>query len=434
LPVRFVSAWGRRDLLVRAALAGIAAPLVTTRAEARGEQAAARDAGPRNAPRDDLADGGIVRAAWVSRLVRLAEPVLSHLAAGTLKRDMPVEGGADRRPVSHLEALGRTLAGVAPWIELPADDTAEGRERRRFGSMAAEALRQATDPQSPDALNFIEGGQPLVDAAFLAHAIVRAPRALWATLDPAVQRRVVAALAATRRITPGYNNWLLFPAMVEAALYRTGEPWDQMRVDYAVRQHEAWYKGDGVYGDGPAFHWDYYNSYVIHPMLVDVLAVCGDVRDAWRALREPVIARARRYAAIQERLVGPDGAFPPIGRSLAYRCGAFQLLAHVALRHELPETVPPAQARAALDAVIHRTLEAPGTFDAQGWLQIGLCGHQPEIGERYISTGSLYLATTAFLPLGLPPDDPFWTGPGVPWTARRAWRGERVAVDEAMKE
>ena len=73
---------------------------------------------------------------------------------------------------------------------------------------------------------------------------------------------------------------------------------------------------------------------------------------------------------------------------------------------------PPAQARAALDAVIRRTLDAPGTFDADGWLQIGLCGHQPGVGERYISTGSLYLATTAFLPLGLPPDDPFWIGPG----------------------
>ncbi len=26
-----------------------------------------------------------------------------------------------------------------------------------------------------------------------------------------------------------------------------------MRIDYAVRQHEQWYKGDGTYGDGPDF-------------------------------------------------------------------------------------------------------------------------------------------------------------------------------------
>jgi hypothetical protein len=425
----------RRDLLKRAALAGIAVPLGSEPARADGPAVAAIT--PQSAPAgraDPLSEGTLVRHAWVTRLTRMAEPVCSHLAAGTLKRSMPVEGDPDRRALTHLEALGRTLAGLAPWIELPADDTAEGRARGRFARMAADAIRQATDPASPDALNFTEGGQPLVDAAFLAHAIVRAPRALWEALDTSAQRRVATALAATRRITPGYNNWLLFSAMVEAALCRAGEPWDQVRVDYALRQHEAWYKGDGVYGDGPAFHWDYYNSFVIQPMLLDVLAVCGDARDGWRAMRAGVGARAARYAVIQERLVGPDGSFPPIGRSLAYRCGAFQLLAQVALRRELPPELPPAQARAALDAVIRRTLDARGTFDEDGWLQIGLCGHQPALGERYISTGSLYLASTAFLPLGLPPDDPFWVGPGLPWTGRRAWSGETVAIDGALKE
>jgi hypothetical protein len=424
----------RRDLLKRAALAGVAAPLAGGIGDAADAQAAVTSAQPAGAPQHDLADGAIVRAGWVARLTRIVEPVLSHLAAGTLKRAMPVEGGADRRGVTHLEALGRTLAGVAPWIELPADDTAEGRVRGRVARMAADALRQATDPASPDALNFTDGGQPLVDAAFLAHAMVRAPRALWSALDAPAQRQVVTALTGTRRITPGFNNWLLFSAMVEAALARVGEPWDQVRVDYALRQHDAWYKGDGVYGDGPAFHWDYYNSFVIQPMMLDILATCGEARDGWRALRAPVLARAQRYAEIQERLVAPDGSFPPVGRSLAYRCGAFQLLAQVALGRKLPAGLPPAQARAALDAVIRRTLDAPRTFDAGGWLRIGLCGDQPEIGERYISTGSLYLATAAFLPLGLPPDDPFWTGAGAPWTARRAWSGEPFSIDSAIKE
>jgi hypothetical protein len=416
----------RRDLLKHAAAAGLTVPMAARAASWTGAAAAPT-------PRD-LADGGAVRPAWAARLARIAEPVLTHLAAGTLKRAMPVEGGADRRAVTHLEAFGRTLAGLAPWLELPADDTAEGRSRARFARLASDALRQATDPGSPDALNFTEGGQPLVDAAFLAHAIVRAPRALWESLEPDTRSRVASALAATRRITPGYNNWLLFSAMIEAALCRAGEPWDALRVDYALRQHEAWYKGDGVYGDGPAFHWDYYNSFVIQPMLLDVLAVCGDTRDAWGAMHAPAAARARRYAAIQERLVAPDGSFPPIGRSIAYRCGAFQLLAQMALRRELPDDVRPAQARAALEAVIARTLDAPDTFDAEGWLRIGLCGHQPGIGERYISTGSLYLASTAFLPLGLPADDPFWTGPGLPWTARRAWSGQAFPIDAALKE
>ena len=54
-----------------------------------------------------------------------------------------------------------------------------------------------------------------------------------------------------------------------------GERFDAMRIDYAVREHQEWYVGDGLYGDGPQFHWDYYNSFVIQPMLLDVLRNIG---------------------------------------------------------------------------------------------------------------------------------------------------------------
>src|SRR5262249_45121741 len=146
-----------------------------------------------------------------------------------------------------------------------------------------------------------------------------------------------------------------------------GASWDRVRVDYAIRQHESWYKGDGVYGDGPDFHFDYYNSFVIHPMLLDVLAECGSEVPAWTDLVPRVEARATRYAAIQERLIAPDGSFPAVGRSIAYRFGAFHLLAQSALRRRLAEGVSPAQVRSALTAVIRRTIDAPGTFDASGW-------------------------------------------------------------------
>jgi hypothetical protein len=420
------------------------APLGAAGVAAAGQPAPPRAAAPADAPTTVLArDGAAERAAWVAQATRIADPVLTHLAAGTLKRSMPVEqaAGANRAPVTHLEALGRLLAGLAPWLALPAADTAEGRARARVLDLARRAIAQAVDPASPDALNFTTGGQPLVDAAFLAHAILRAPAALGDGLDPTTRTRLVAALTSTRVITPAFSNWLLFTAMVEAGLARLGAPWDRTRVDYALRQHEQWYLGDGQYGDGPDFHWDYYNSFVIQPMLLDVLdavspetsrETAGATNAAWAAMRAPVLARARRHAAVQERLIGPDGTFPAIGRSIAYRAGAFQLLAQIALRRALPESVAPGQVRAALSAVLIRTLDAPGTFDASGWLRIGLAGHQPGVGERYISTGSLYLCATAFLPLGLPPDDPFWAQPAQPWTARLAWSGAPFPIDHAL--
>jgi hypothetical protein len=205
-----------------------------------------------------------------------------------------------------------------------------------------------------------------------------------------------------------------------------------VRVDYALRQHAQWYVGDGHYGDGPDFHWDYYNSFVIQPMLLDILDAVGSDNQAWTAMVTPARDRARRYAAVQERLVASDGTFPPIGRSIAYRAGAFQLLAQMALRQELPEGVAPGQVRGALSVVIARTMGAAGTFDESGWLRIGLAGHQPEIGERYISTGSLYLCATGLLPLGLAPPAAFWAEPARPWTARRAWAGEPFPIDHAL--
>src|SRR5262249_60918689 len=103
---------------------------------------------------------------------------------------------------------------------------------------------------------------------------------------------------------------------------------------------------------------------VIHPMLVDVLAACADESPAWKDIAAREEARAKRYAAVQERLIAADGSFPPIGRSLAYRCGAFHALAQAALRGRLPDDVAPAQARGALTAGIRRTLDAAGPFDA----------------------------------------------------------------------
>jgi hypothetical protein len=376
------------------------------------------------------------RDRWVSWLRRVSEPVLANLAAGTLRARMPVEeaAGAKRAAVTHLEALGRLLAGIAPWLEGEGGGADEQALRARYRLLVHRGLAQALDPGGPDRMNFTDGGQPLVDAAFLAEALLRAPRILQQGLDADVRSRLIAAFEAARVIQPGFNNWLLFAATVEAALKQLGARWDRMRVDYALRQHDQWYLGDGAYSDGPVFHWDYYGSFVIHPMLLDVLDVCADQHPAWTSLQKKAEARAARYAAVLERMIAPDGSFPALGRSIAYRCGAFHALAQAALRRRLPAELAPAQAREALTAVIARTLDAPGTFDEQGWLRIGLAGHQPGLGERYISTGSLYLCAFAFLPLGLPASDPFWTGPPVDWTGKRTWAGEQVPLDKAMTE
>ncbi|WP_059102587.1 DUF2264 domain-containing protein [Shouchella shacheensis] len=382
---------------------------------------------------DTCMNGKQDRAAWIHLLNKLAKPVLQSLSERQLKHVMPIEARAGRVEYTHLEAMARLLVGMAPWLEAEASDEKEEQLRRQYGLLAREAMDAGTHPESSDFMNFSEGFQPIVDAAFLAQAILRAPTELWGKLEDRVKQQVISALKQTRTRKPYFSNWLLFSAMIEAALLKMGETdWDPMRIDYALKQHEQWYLGDGVYGDGPHHRFDYYNSFVIQPMLVDVIEHVGFKYREWEQMKDRITTRAKRYAGIQERLISPEGTFPPMGRSLAYRCGAFQVLAQMALREQLPETVQPGQVRGALTAIIQKSLEAEGTFDKEGWLTIGFAGAQGDIGEGYISTGSLYLCSTAFLPLGLSEESPFWSHPFRKWTALKAWSGEAFPIDRSV--
>jgi hypothetical protein len=217
------------------------------------------------------------RAFTVKVMTRIAEPVLDALSKGQLKQRMPIhDWEKDRQAYTHYEAFARTLAGIAPWLELGPDDTEEGRLRARFIKLAQQSLVNATDPTSPDFLNFGQvPDQPYVESAYLAAALLTAPKTLWEPLTDVQRDNVVNALKTTLRVPFRHNNnWHLFPAMIQAALWQnnrlTGDP---DRLVSGVKTIDGWYLGDGVYGDGPRFHWDYYNSYVIHPMLLQSLEV-----------------------------------------------------------------------------------------------------------------------------------------------------------------
>ena len=414
----------QRRKLLKSGLAGVVA-MSGAALGATGQQTAA-------------GDGGMTedRAGWVAMLDRICRPLFSTLSERKLKAAMPVEAYAGeeqhRRQTTYLEALGRAMAGMAPWLENGAIGGEEGRLRAQYCEWARAGIAAAVDPSSPDYMEFGGDRQTIVDASFLALGVLRAPGELREKLPKNVRAQLADALRATRAQMPNFNNWLLFAAMIEACLFTLGEEWDKLRVDYALREHAGWYLGDGVYGDGPLFHQDYYNSFVIHSYLLMLMDVVGKQEPAWEAMIDAVRKRAGRYAEIQERMIAADGSYPVVGRSLAYRSGAFQLLADAALREMLPPGVKPEQVRGALTAMMRRTLTPTGTFDGGGWLRIGLAGHQPTLGEVYISTGSLYLCTASFLPLGLAPGHAFWSGGPAPWTAVKAWSGAEIEADHAL--
>jgi hypothetical protein len=378
------------------------------------------------------------RKLWLAYLDKIARPVLSNLANEQLKEKMPVElskkvdNKEGRLQASYLEAFGRTLSGIAPWLNLEVGNTEEIKMRNQYRQWTLKAIASVVNPSSKDYLKWT-GGQPLVDASFFAFGLVRCPW-LWNHLGTTTKQQVVTALKQSRSTVPVYSNWILFSAMVEAFFCKYGLEYDAVRIEYAVREFaQHWYIGDGTFSDGMQYHDDYYNSYVIQPYLAAVVSIVNEKTKTYSWFSDRLDKITKRYAEIQERAINTDGTFSVTGRSITYRAGAFHHLADMALRKQLPSSLPPAQVRSALTAVIKKLFDAPNTFTKDGWLNIGLHGYQPDLAESYINTGSVYLCMAIFLPLGLPETDEFWSSPPVPWTSVKVWSGQNsVNADHAL--
>jgi hypothetical protein len=280
--------------------------------------------------------------------------------------------------------------------------------------------------------------QTLVEGAYIAESFLKNYEKLWKQLDKTTQKRYIDVFLKLRDIKPYNNNWLLFSAVVETFLNKTEGIGDNYRIMNVLHQIDEWYVGDGWYSDGPKFSFDYYNSFVIHPMFLECLSELDSKyfeTDFLKGLSyDKMLKRTQRFAVILERLISPEGTFPLVGRSITYRTAFLQPLAFLAWKESLPESLSAGQVRCAMTAVIKNLFEYNQNYNDDGFLLLGFNGHQPEIANRYTNNGSLYMASLAFLPLGLTEDNPFWTEPKQEWTNKKAWTGKAFERDDSYKE
>ncbi|MDE6860715.1 MAG: DUF2264 domain-containing protein [Duncaniella sp.] len=377
------------------------------------------------------------RAYWTDLAYKMAYPVLSNMAEGNLQKNMQVEvspnwDGRNIR-VTYMETFGRLMAGIAPWLSLPDDNTAEGARRKQLREWALKSYTNAVDPESPDYLLWQGQGQALVDAAYVAESFIRAYDALWMPLDDTTKQRYIKEFTGLRSIDPPYTNWVLFSSTIESFLAKAGAQCDDYRVNSAIRKVEEWYTGDGWYADGPHFAFDYYSSYVFHPMYLETLQ---NMLDAGKYTRihygkyyQRALKRAQKFSIVLERLISPEGTFPVFGRSIPYRMATMQPLALMAWYRKLPAGLSYGQVRDALTTVMHRMYDGKENFNEGGFLTIGFTGSQPNIADWYTNNGSLYMTSLAFLPLGLPAAHPFWSDAAQPWTNKKAWNSQPFPKD-----
>ncbi|WP_302132708.1 DUF2264 domain-containing protein, partial [uncultured Muribaculum sp.] len=335
------------------------------------------------------------RAYWVDLLYKMAAPVLSNMAEGNLQKNMIVEVSPNwdgrNKGVTYMETFGRLMAGIAPWLSLPDDETDEGMKRKQLRDWALKSYRNAVDPESPDYLLWRGHGQALVDAAYIAESFLRGYDALWVPLDDTTKSRYIEEFSQLRRVDPPYTNWLLFSSTIEGLLAKAGAQYDEYRVNSAIRKVEEWYTGDGWYADGPEFAFDYYSSYVFHPMYLETLQALKDskayTRIHYSNYYNRALRRAQKYSIVLERLISPEGTFPVFGRSIPYRMATMQPLALMAWYEKLPAGLTNGQVRSALTAVMHRMFDDKENFNEGGFLTIGFAGRQPNIADWYTNNG-----------------------------------------------
>ena len=377
------------------------------------------------------------REYWTGLAYKMARPVLENMAKGELQKNMQTEFSPSfdnrNRKVVYMETFGRLMAGIAPWLSLPDDDSVEGQQRRQLREWALASYKNAVDPQSPDYLLWEGSGQALVDAAYIAESFLRAYDQLWKPLDEVTKQRYIKEFTGLRRVDPPYTNWFLFSSTIESFMAKSGAAYDEFRVNTACRKTEEWYVGDGWYADGPVFAFDYYTSYVFHPMYLETLQAMVDAkantRLDYKKYYDRELRRAQKFSVILERFISPEGTFPVIGRSTPYRMAAMQPLALMAWYQTLPPELSNGQVRAALTKVLHRMFDIHDNFNSGGYLTIGFCGSQPETADWYTNNGSLYMTSLSFMPLGLPADHPFWTDEAQPWTQVKAWGSQPFPKD-----
>ncbi|MDO5860133.1 DUF2264 domain-containing protein [Methanobrevibacter sp.] len=371
---------------------------------------------------------------WISLLQKIAYPVLNNLARGSLRKKMPYESiSAENQKFAYLEAFARVFNGISSWLELGPDSSEEGQLRLKYLNMTLKAISNAVNTNNNDYIFVIEPKQSLVDVALFAQGLLRSKNQVWLNLPMGVQAKIIHELKNTRVIAPYENHWLLYTAMIEAALLEFTGECDKERLSYGVHKfRDEFYLGDAIYSDGESFELNYYNSITIHPMLNDILFVMRKYGLSDGEFLDVQLMRSSRLSSQLERLISPEGTYPVVGASLAYRCGVFHLLSQAALLKILPRNINPAQVRSALTKVLMKQFKGNQNFNSEGWLIVGLNGSQLDISEKDINTGSLYLCCSIFLALGLKSNEVFWNAPASEWTSLKAWNGHKIPKDQPI--
>ncbi|ORX46981.1 hypothetical protein DM01DRAFT_1396586, partial [Hesseltinella vesiculosa] len=308
------------------------------------------------------------------------------------------QAGAHFDPdAADLEGFARPLWGIVPF--------AAGGGHFDHWDLYNQGFTAGVDPKHPEYWGDpVDYNQRLVELAAIGFALALVPEHIWTPLPEATKANLSAYLVTGRNCKFHDNNWKYFRVLIDLGLKRVGVDFDSKMTEKYLQELEAFYIGDGFYGDGPLRNrMDYYNPWALQFYALLYARLCPEDKDRQTRFRE----RSRAFANQYQHWFSDDGSAIPFGRSLVYRfaCGSFWGACAFANEQVLPWGV--------LKGLYLRHLrwwsQQPVSRVNSDILSLGYAYPNSFVCEHYNSPQSPYWATKVFIALAVPDDHPFWT-------------------------
>jgi len=316
--------------------------------------------------------------------------------------------------ISGLEGFARVAPLLGAWVHSGRSHwvyVGAGNKNADLVTFIRLAILAGTDPRNPGYWGDMgENDQRIVEAADIARVLWLTRDQIWVKLPRSQQEQVVQWLLQTRgAVISARNNWLLFPAVVEAFLKSVGV---EKRGEYGSYWEfkKSSYRTNGWFSDGPGGPVDFYNAWGISYDLY------------WIHIMDPELDRSFLDSALRESgkltayLIAPTG-IPIMGRSICYRTAIPSPL--IAASFLFPNQVDSGLARRALDLTWRYFLAHHGL--RSGGLTMGYYDNDVRLVDLYTGPGSCHWGLRSLtLALMVPAQHPFWTSPQRPLPIERA--------------
>ena len=322
-----------------------------------------------------------------------------------------------------LEEMFRPFWGLAPILREEDVCLNIRGEKVRVGDWLREVLVSGIDPESPfwwDRFRESVGGhmfdfQNITEIAGLLVGMYFSRENTWDLMTPD-ERKMVADYIAKASIGlcvhTAENNHIWFPLLCLAVLERFGfeYPETEKLMNEGLDRLDTMYVGGGWYSDGPFGRIDYYEAWSMHSYPLLWCLIADPEKYGFAERRAGYLERTREFLADYMRFFDEDGAYPPFGRSLAYRFAAVAVFPLAVL------------AGVDFDAALagEATMRNINYFrdhmlmPESGIIPPGFMYESPALVENYTSSGGAYWCAKSFMCLMLGEDHDFWKGAKLP--------------------